>query len=284
MRSFILDLYMILFSDTKYPWEDRKYSKRIHRYIFFVFIEKLRCMNFTLIYYLLSEIGVIPGDNPEIFENIMKVNFVYQSYNSFERSYNYFRLRTEYIKDDNNIILSKNKLTIESASGIDRFLFGYHLLDFFDVYQSESKTNDHTFIRCQFIVTITDDVNTKYVLVSLSKQDAKNVNRAKNILSNIPKNITDNDKQNPIVTLPAGEKVRQYQLLSLDSPNQIIKELTKYINLIVDVREKLLITIINYVYDKIMDRKEKLNVVSSDTMSLLLNVYEGDINKILTVV
>jgi hypothetical protein len=293
LSTFILDLYTILFSDSKYPWENTKYSKRLQRYIFFVFIERLKNANIQDILVLLDEMGIDVNEFkeksfPEIME-IIKNNVAttnYESYNSLNRTQTYFKLRNTIIKDNNSVSRSKSlesrskekskekskEECIESACAIDRFMFGYHLLDFLYLYHYNSCDQ----IRQQYIVTIPSNDENKenkdstYILVSLSEEEIKD---NETVLS-----ILNSEK----VKASYKEDRKRYQELSLTSNDSTIKELTKYIKLVEYIREKLLITIVNYLYDYIMNTNYKINVINTDTLTNLLNMYEGDIDKILT--
>jgi uncharacterized protein YnzC (UPF0291/DUF896 family) len=295
LSTYIMDLYAILFSDVEYPWNDGKYSKRLQRYIFFVFIEKLRSIsanNISLIAPLdpnnniLNELGIRINDDPiNNFNKYMGISSErkednYSSHNSFERASRYLNLRSNIAIDDNRIRTNHN--TIESASGIDRFMFGYHLLDFLDI-----RSDIDTFRRIQFIVPN----NGAYILVTLTNDETKS-NAGNEILQRPLKDKAfDIDRNNKEFHDEKYNKVyKRYQRITINDDDLIhenqnfkdfSKELYKYIKFVEYIREKLIITVVNFAYNYILG--DRLTVVSDDTMSMLLNLYDGDINRILTV-
>lgn len=242
LSTFILDLYTILFADTTYPWSDIKYIKRLQRFIFFVFIENLR--NSGNVSVLLDEMG-ININRRQIYDDDS-----YSLHNSLLRADNFFNYRTNYIVDKNDIT-EKNGY-IESASSIDRFMFSYHLLDFFDIYKISGN-----YMRCDFIVY--DDGN--YFLVKIAEDEPQNIEHIREAI----------------------RSRRNYRIVK-DADDEFIRELAKYIEIVINVREKLLITIYNYIYDKIKETPDNLNIIKSDPNHMILNIYEGDIDKILSVI
>lgn len=309
--TFILDLYTILFANTVYPWSDPKYAKRLQRYIFFVFIDRLRKVNINTIPNLLDEMGIetykYEQENRVFVKQI--TNFMkevqrdtkYYSYNSVSRTYSFFKYRSHFIKDEDNILTSINvdkKEHISSTCAIDKFMFSYHLLDFFDLYKNKTVNPVTTYLRCQFIVKSYSDMDAdstdkhisdivQYTIVTLSIDEIDNIVIAKDIIANTPKLLsfydTNTNDTNPMIELPSKEKVRRYQPILKSSKEDHIRELKNYIDVVEQIREKLLITIYNYVYDHFMKMTAKLNVIGSDPNIMMLNIYEGDIDKILTV-
>jgi cell division septum initiation protein DivIVA len=295
LSTFILDLYTILFVDTLYPWADAKYAKRLQRYIFFVFIEQLRDYNTLKIFDLLNAMGIKVYENgkTEFLTKIQEFidtcptlsNADYQSYNSLSRTYQYMIDRSKYIIDDDNISHINNILI--SSCGIDKFMYSYHLLDFFDIYKNRTINSSMPFIRCQFLTK--SNFDDSYIVVSLTYDEAIDINTAKNIINSASEklsefNTTKNESLNPLIQLPSENKSRRYTQISQSSEDDIMRELFKYITVVSHIREKLLITIYNLIYDNCMMNNGKINIINSDPNIMMLNIYEGDIDKILTVV
>lgn len=313
LSTFILDLYTILFADTIYPWSDVKYAKRLQRYIFFVFVERLRRVNITNILDMMEEMGIKVADINDTtgartsavgidnFLHEVRQDVSYHPYNSLSRTYAYFKYRSHYIKDDDSITMTfdkRGKRRIQSTCGIDKFMFSYHLLDFFDLHQNPDVDANTTYIRSQFIVKTTDsdpkafttinpDKIINYTVVSMAFDEANDPDEARRIIEDTPDEIgfyrTETDLNNPFVELPSGDMVRRYRPIISSSSDENIREMVKYLNVVDQVREKLLITVYNYVYDHFMNSTGKLNIVGADPDIMMLNVYEGDIDKILSV-
>lgn len=291
LNTYIMDLYAILFSDMEYPWNDIKYSKRLQRYIFFVFIEKMRSISANDISLItlnpnnniLDELGIRINGSSDSFNRYMGLrgrDDKYLSHNSFERASRYLNLRSRVAIDNNRIQIDNG--SIVSASGIDRFMFGYHLLDFLDI-----RSNDDMFRRFQFIIPS----NEVYILVSISDDETRNISMCKEILVRPLKGDFDIKQNNEEFEDKTFKKIyKRYRLITnniedLRSENQDFKdfsiELYKYIKLVEHIREKLIITVVNFAYNYVLGNK--LTIVSDDTMSMMLNLYDGDINRILTV-
>ena len=291
LSTFILDLYTILFADTLYPWIDAKYAKRLQRYIFFVFIERLQSTSIKEIWKLLDEMGIkIYKDNinrkdnytDKLREFIVKLNENikdYEYYNSISHTYNFVNDRNNYIIDDDSLLLSSDNIPI-STCGIDKFMYSYHLLDFFDVYKNKNPSSNTYFIRSQYIV----NKSNTYYIVSVTYEEATDINKFNQIIENIPKDDLGLENNNPIIKLPSDTDIKRYIKISQSSEDSIIRELYKYIIVITDIREKLLITIYNYIYNNYMNIDGKINMIKIDPNIMMLNIYEGDIDKILSVI
>ena len=59
---------------------------------------------------------------------------------------------------------------------------------------------------------------------------------------------------NPLVELPSKESVNRYQPIVATSEDKTIQEMRKYIGVVEDIREKLLMIVYNYIYDTYMTR------------------------------
>lgn len=184
-------------------------------------------------------------------------------------------------------------------------MYNYHLLDFFPLY----KTNDdvsNPFFRSRFILKLKMSykkhgklVDDYYVIVSLTQHEATNIfginkkNRILNIFNNTPKNLDyytsdyikdvsepDNEK----ITLTNNVVVNRYQLIDPQSTDIFTKKLHEYIITSEQIRERLLITIFNFIYENAMTHNGSKNIIDDNPTHILVNIYEGDIDKILTVV
>lgn len=258
-----------------------------------------------------------PDTNPTL--NQMKsliTAFKYYDQYSFTRSYTYFRYRENYMYDSQNLNIEEStnssggnhKYNIISACGIDHFMYCYHLLDFFPIY----KVNDdrpNPFFRSRFILkqklasTSTNKKITSdyYVIVSFTENESTDMNDTNNqarnlsIFNNTPKNLdyyntpgydisVNNEPENKKITLSYGITVDRYQLVDPSSTDPVIKKIYEYIITCEQIRERLLITVFNYIYDNEMIQNGKKHIWQNDPTHILVNVYEGDIDKILTVV
>ena len=129
-----------------------------------------------------------------------------------------------------------------------------------------------------------------YVIVSLERSEAININIniGKQIINDCPTDLNYYDVSTNMVTLKFMEKVElmvpRYQLLDPISNEVFTQEMLKYIATAEQIRERLLITVFNYKYDKNMERRGLKTVVELNPVNILANVYEDDIDKILTVV
>src|SRR5205823_5010979 len=103
----------------------------------------------------------------------------------------------------------------------------------------------------------------------------------KNVIDNCPKTIDEfkNNIKNKDIILPDDNKTveKQYTLIKTD------EEFYKYITDINLIREKLILTVLEYQYNAIMIANSKTPILSTDIIKIITNVYEGDINKILTI-
>jgi hypothetical protein len=355
LSVFIIDLYSILFSESAYPWEDIKYAKRLHRYVFFVFIEKLALININNVTSILYDLGIQVYLENDDYDNITKKdptetidkfknlqgpynrsknkkpinplvynllhrygkNKKYLQNNSTDRVFDYFFKRlndiydmaipvTKYkigvddiperIIDDTGYdtgYVKKNINYVVSACGIDHFMYNYHLLDFFDTIDNATEGEQ---IRYRFIVKrnmIKNEVNVgeQYVLVTIPHNIATdNLEDALEIINSTPSNvdyydgiINPSDPPNNDVELLRSEKiVKQYVLIRPTSDDPFLSNLYKYINEVEYIREKLIVTILNYIYDTAADTKGTKNLMYEDTTKMILNMYEGDIDKILS--
>jgi hypothetical protein len=81
---------------------------------------------------------------------------------------------------------------------------------------------------------------------------------------------------NPRIRLPNNTLVNQCEIID--------GKFLKYIETVCMIREKLMITIFNYVNREILNSRSQINMIPVDPIRILLNTYEGDIDKILTVV
>jgi hypothetical protein len=296
LHTYILDLYSILFIDSEYPWIDRKYIKRLQRYIFFIFIESLQEINTSNIDKLLLDIGVITSmqDLVYMYNDMKRQPGMYTENYSYQRAIEYIKYRSTHMVDMLKPVINEDRIII-SSGGIDHFMFSYHLLDFIEIHKktilSQKYIKEHDtiyfnydimYIREQFIVkkkaTVADDGmdGFVYILVVITEQEQIN-NIAYNLLVNVPNILQfNNNIINPNIVLNNGQSLRRYRLIEND--------LLGYINICEDIKEKLIITIFNYIYDINLSTTHKMNIVPIDPIQLLLNTYEGNIDKILTVV
>lgn len=269
LNGFIMDLYSILFIDSKFPWTDQKYAKRLQRYIFFIFIEQLQGINIRNIDRLLKDIGLNPG----IFEIMKKMETNSKSMNdTFLNLLDYSNARSDTMSDIDNDQIVYDGFRVQSIGAIDRFMFGYHLLDFLNIY----KFND-VYVRLQFVVKHRINDEIEYILVSIDPSDLRN-GLVEKIVKTIPQTYEEfNDgNKNRKVKLKNGRKVPQYEIIR--------GKFLNYIKMIHTIREKLIITIYNYMHREILNSKSEINVVQIDPIRILLNTYEGEIDKILRVI
>lgn len=337
LNGFIADLYTILFIDATYPWGDSKYTKRLQRLLFFIFVEKLQKTNIGNVVSLLNDLGIKtqldPTDpkqknlivspnrrsadsslhevspsseqiNPTItkFLEEIETKSKYKPYYDIERNNEYFSYRSKYIYDSESpsIQTINSKRLVSSSCGIDKFMNSYHLLDFFPVYENESLV-----YRTQYLIKlnmfITGDASksssTRYMIVSLSKEEAldtskEGIDHIVHLIKNAPQNLEyftkdyvlkSTDSLNADIVLPNKTKTKRYYLLNPSSDNDFDSNLLSYISVSYQIRERLLITIYNYIYDLNMSRRGIKNIVEMNPTQMLINTYEGDINKILTV-
>lgn len=267
LNGFISDLYSILFIDSEFPWTDQKYAKRLQRLIFFTFIEQMQKINIDNLDSLILDIGLQPGALERIKTNIKNYDMDDTFWNMIE--YNDHRSTT--IADYNEIIYDNTGM-VQSVGAIDRFMFGYHLLDFLNTYEIGQD-----YIRSQFIVKHIIDNKKVYVLISLAINKDINLNQIEQIFNGIPntlQELTDINNKNSVV-LPNKRKIARYTIIE--------GKFLKYIETINEIREKLIITIYNYIHREILNSNSMINVVNVDPVKILLNTYEGEIDKILRV-
>lgn len=282
LNVFILDLYTIFFIENNYPWDDNKYIKRLQRYIFFIFIERLQKTTFKNLNTLLRDFGVTTNKNDndsslnnnninlKILINKIKTNN-YQPNIMIERANEYIILRKTIIPDKNSMYYDDDICI--SICAIDHFMYGYHLLDFFPIYKNNDK-----FIRTHFIYKIIDNDQNNYILITI-KRSENNIKTMKEIIEACPKNKNDfenGDFENPIINPKIiTDYNKRYILLT--------NEFYEYIKTIDFIREKLIMIAYNYIYDKIMTMTNKMPIIP-DITNAILNMYEGDIVKILSIV
>lgn len=330
LNAFILDLYTILFVDAQYPWIDTKYSKRLQRLIFFIFIEKLQSVNYGNIRVILYDLGIKtkydPNDpkqkqpiqskqkqskqpkqpkqlkfNPQIDLLMSKIAETqsYENQYKISRNYKYFEYRNEYVYDTetlefNEVSSVTTYYNLISACGIDHFMYSYHLLDFFPVYKIDDTDLLNPFFRSRYIKKQKmDNDEYYYVIISLTEQEATNINEInksniEKIFADIPTNLNDysTNKNESIKLFMDDEKyVDRYELLNPTlKDNQFAQNMLQYIATAELIRERLLITIFNYTYDTINTLVSKKYIIVHDPTHILVNIYEGDIDKILTVI
>jgi hypothetical protein len=283
LSGFILDLYSILFIDSEYPWTDQKYAKRLQRFIFFTFVEQLQITNLKNLDTLVKDIGLEPGVYRRMKRNRSEITsgrpqvtldgrYEVDMNDTFRNLHNYNESRTT-ILNDHNVVFLNNNHEVESVGAIDRFLFGYHLIDFLSIYQHD---HNGTYIRLQFIVKHLIDGVDSFVLLSVSHPETED--SIKKIIMNIPNTKNDflNVIMNPRIRLPNNTLVNQCEIID--------GKFLKYIETVCMIREKLMITIFNYVNREILNSRSQINMIPVDPIRILLNTYEGDIDKILTVV
>lgn len=344
ISNFILDIWSILYTESRYPWNDNKYAKRIQRLLFFMFIEKLQKTTLNNLPSVLKELGImtdanmqdpklsnrtkahlrnkiIPGlktQNPYVSSFIAnygdthgETDVIYEEADSIQRIHRYFRMRDAKIYDslipqtmrvDPNDP-SKGEIVV-SACGIDHFMFTYHLLDFLDIYANADPNAPIPFVRCQFIVKrrMTETVGnvgqgnslvlTQYVLVTLTDTEAGDTNTTLDIIRRTPthidyyhpvNNIEQTDLPNPDVILSDGTTIKRYTLIS-EETSSVFKKMAGYIKTVEAVRERLIITLSNYVNDTNSSAYGIKSIIHEDPLKILLNLYEGDINKVLSMV
>ncbi len=264
LSGFIMDLYTILFIDSTFPWTDTKYMKRLQRFIFFTFIECLQEININNITDVMLDLGL--NDTCENIIQTVTNNFlISQSYypsDTINRLLNYNEYRSKCLKDNESIKYNNFNRTLKSTGAIDHFMFSYHLLDFLDIYP-----HNDSFLRLQFIVKRSN----KYWLVSMSMDQ---IEQHDQIFANIP--YTQEDDSGPDIILPNKKHFKQYTLIDGMFLN--------YIEIIENIREKLIITLYNFVYDSVAVFSNKKNIVPTNSLILLINTYEEDIDKILRVI
>jgi len=193
-----------------------------------------------------------------------------------KRNYIYFKFRDTILRDVDGINVNTDdkgsRYNIISACGIDQFMNSFHLLDFWPVYYDNTGTNLFKIFRSKFIVKR----NYGYVIVSLSEDEAINKS-SKYTLTDINESI--------FMTIPNTLDEYKKSIKNDDHYELLIEgnPLLKYIKTVEDIRERLLITVVNYMYDYIKIAKQQKNIIEMDPTHILVNVYEGDIDKILTV-
>ncbi len=265
LSGFILDLYSILFVDSEFPWTDQKYAKRLQRFIFFTFIEQLQKTNINNLDVLIYDMGLHPGIHKRIKESTQNTDIG----DTFGILLNYNHNRLTALADYDEIICDENK-NIQSVGAIDRFMFGYHLLDFLKIY----NLNNKLYVRLQFIVKRVIDNKNVYILVSLNYDE---ICKGRQIIADTPNALQDfaeiNNKQK--VILPNNIEINRYTIIE--------EKFLKYIEIVCTIREKLIITINNYIHREILNSESKINIVHIDPIKILLNTYEGEIDKILRI-
>jgi hypothetical protein len=309
LSTYILDIHSILFSESDFPWEETKYIKRLHRYIFFVFIESLRSINSNNISHILYDLGVgrstsgydnpeandtmlfaeteekrkkeksndgesiEPGRNEQFHEYLKSYGEQFKSQNgTFKQMFEYFHGRhhgsTVDIADASTPkILDGDEIT---ACGIDHFMYVYHLLDFFPLTSSGK--------RVVFIKKIYGDVDS-YQLIMIKNRDDLLANQMKEIIKRryIPKqeNILENVENNTY-----GMEIEvSYVQLNPNTNDLDIVDMFNYIQTVDKIREKLIMTVMNYKNE--LNLSHNQNIMDRDVTNMILNTYEGDIDHFL---
>jgi hypothetical protein len=282
ITSFILDLYLILFVDSTYPWADPKYTKRLQRYIFFVFIERLQTIDMNQIDSLLEDYGI----DPNVFNKEMKhmfANFgstVYRDNTTIENHLiNFNRIN----RSTNNDIMVVGGYVV-SICPIDRFMFSNHLLDFLDI---DTIGTGYPFVRYQFIHKHRIGQTDYYLLISLTQAEI-GIGSNK-LIGDIIGAIPRTDENSLTVYLSKIEQ-NKFKLPNGKDACQVVrveevdKNFVQYIRTIETIREKLLLVLFNFKYFNTALSLSKTNVISIDPLKILLNMYEGDMDKILRVI
>jgi hypothetical protein len=269
----ILDLYTMLYIDNDYPWQDMKYAKRLERYIFFIFVDNISSIKCNKTISLFNNLG--------IYNEIVPQSRDYVSNSSIEKMQMYFGARTLALNDSSKIIYSENNLILSSCS-LDHFMFNYHLIDFLSIkkHNGESTTIlggelqlsiDISFVREQFIIKQIAPVE-RYLLISISSNDYNS-----NYLKNIPNDLSD-PVDNPDVVLSNTKTEKRY--INIETR----PELFDYIKKCEDIRERLLITAYDYSYECNAITRNTRGLLPTNIHNLVLNTYEGDIDRILHIV
>jgi hypothetical protein len=323
LSAYVLDLYFILFVEPSYPWADAKYNKRLQRLLFFLFIDRFRFGKYRTIVDVWDDMGIMVAYSDKDTKQrqwIKKYPYAKNKYNpcltelydaiNKEKTYvnQYGTARTaQYFNYRENLVYDTpypqfyDGLLIASC-GIDKFMYGFRLLDFFPSYYFPNTSDSADIVRCRYIIrkdikeTATSSSNiAEYVLLTLSSDEVQSIYNEKNntlaaqpiiekILTDIPTTVADIGLNNVDVTLPDNSTAKKYIVLSASSTDKFASNLAKYIHSVENIREKLLITIYNFMYESQLKYNSVSHAIEIDPSTILADTYEGDIDKILSVV
>lgn len=288
LSTFIVDLYMILFVDTRYPWGDNKYMKRLNRFVYFVLFSRLRYINFNNLHLLLRDVGIdINENNFRNINNAQNVKYIPNINNpvSFGRAVNIISMRTDGLLQDNKDITYDENDNLFSICSIDCFMYNFHLLDFMSLHYEAKYYDTNPFVRCQFVlkrpIGKSNDCQ-EYILISFNKDEITNMDDdKKSKIMNIIGRINFDYNEN--VILPFNERTKRYVRVTDDDTDPHIKNMYNYFRNIESLRERILITLYNYLYVSINTVNGTKEIINPDPLHIMLNLYDGDIDRILAV-
>lgn len=175
IQVYIIDLYLILFMDSEKPWFDIKYTKRLWRFTFFVFMDILMTLKKQHILNLFKFMGY-DEISPIIFNKGIKPD-----------SLNNFVNFIEYIKT----IEQHYHPNLPSHIGqLDQFMYNFHLTDYieriknprlqnkqnkqYEFNDAVSEFND-IFFRAYYFIDFNDQNKTIYLKIQYDHKDINNV-------------------------------------------------------------------------------------------------------------
>lgn len=286
LSTFIVDLYMILFVDTRYPWGDNKYMKRLNRFVYFVLFSRLRYTTFKNLEKLLNDIGIYISEYEQLKDMINSRDYN-TNYISFARAADILEERSQNegkLQDNTNIFYDNDNLI--SICSIDHFMYNFHLLDFMSLHYDPKQHNKNPFRRCQFVlkrpIGRSDDCH-EYIIISFNKDEITNMDDdKKQKINDIIRKINVNNNED--IILPFDEKTKRYVIVSDDSNDPHIKSMYNYFRNIESLRERIIITLYNYLYVSIKTINGEKEIINPDPLHIMLNLYDGDIDRILAVI